>query len=148
MKTKVWEFIDKENPNIGCLGLGEHLGWVPMSEAISEEDYKESKRLFVQKILKKLGMPHEGIVFEETFERLWGAEKFSEATTPKIRLDSGKIVYGFQVWWATVCPKCESDKLRQITPEEQEKEDPKGYAEHGFISIIECKNCGYRELDD
>ena len=147
MKVKVWEYLEVGKPNVGYLGLGEHLGFVPMSEVITLEEFKKKKEKFVKNVLKNLGLPCEGILFEQTFQKFMDVENL-ERLTPKIRLDSGKVVYGFQVWWATVCPKCESDKLRQITPDEQEREDPEEFLEFGFVSIIECKKCGYREYDN
>ena len=65
-------------------------------------------------MLKNLGMPCEGVFFEEIFEKLVQVENFAEQRTPKIRLDSGKIVYGFQVWWATVCEKCGSSDMGKL----------------------------------
>lgn len=103
MRVKVWKFVDKRDPEKGCLGEGEHLGCVPMTEVYTEEEYKERKKAWMQKVLESMGMPHEGVVFEEMFENMWKRkvffQPFSEQTTPKIRLDSGEIVYGCQVWW-------------------------------------------------
>jgi len=67
-----------------------------------------------------MGMPHEGLLFEETFEKHWEREisfqPYNKQTTPKIRLDSGEIVYGCQIWWKSIGePEGKSDTKTQET---------------------------------
>lgn len=103
MRVKVWRYINQQNPDEGYIGEGEFVGHAPISEVITKEQYKKSFKEFFRSVLKQMGMPHEGVIFEQTFEKHWTRKyedfPFEEHTTPKIVLDSGEIVYGFQVWW-------------------------------------------------
>ena len=106
MRVKVWEYIDKRNPDAGYLGEGEFLGCVPMTEVHTEEEYKQRKKDWLRKVLRAIGMPYEGLLFEQNFEKHWKramvAIPYEKQTTPKIKLDSGKIVYGCQIWWKEI----------------------------------------------
>ena len=106
MRVNVWKYIDRNNPKAGFLGEGEFLGCVLITEVYSEEEYKQRKKEYISRVLKQMGMPEEGAFFEETFERIWQREMslqpYNEQTTPKIRLDSGEIVYGCQIWWKEI----------------------------------------------
>ena len=46
------------------------------------------------------------------------------------------------------CPKCGESDYFQVSPEQQEKEDPEGYKKFGFYSFFQCRKCRTRWLDD
>ena len=45
MRVKVWEYIDKQNPDAGYLGEGESLGCVPMTEVYTEKEYNNARKI-------------------------------------------------------------------------------------------------------
>jgi len=102
-RVKVWKYINAQNPDEGYIGEGEFVGHVPMSKVMTKEEYKEAKKKFIANMLRQLCMPDKGLLFEQTFAKHWKREQevhpFEKATTPKIVLDSGEVVYGCQVWW-------------------------------------------------
>lgn len=99
-RVKVWEWVDPNDPEAGYLGEGEFMGNVPLSEVISEEEQKENFKAFCLRTLDILESD-EDVLMEEV-NRMFAEMNYSERTTPKIRLDSGKIVYGCQIWWEAI----------------------------------------------
>lgn len=75
------------------LGLGTYLGVVPMKD-IPDEPPPACVALPPLELT-----PDERAVVDEMVEQL---EEDMEDVTPKIKLDSGEIVYGFQCWWHEV----------------------------------------------
>lgn len=105
-RVKVWKFINQKNPDEGYIGEGKLVGHVQMTEVMTKKEYKEAKRKFVSNVLKQMGMPDKGLIFEGYFKKHWKREQeiqpFEKQTTPKIILDSGEVVYGCQVWWKAI----------------------------------------------
>lgn len=102
-RVKVWKTHDPNNPRVGYLGEGEIIGLVPVLEVFgSKEEYIRSLKTFVSKVLKKMGMPYEGVYFEENFRKHLDTIPPEERKTVKIRLDDGRIVFGTHVFWRFV----------------------------------------------
>jgi len=74
------------------LGLGTYMGEAPMSE-IPDEPAPECDAI------DHIPMSAEQ---QEVVGQLVEELEAGDETTPRIKLDSGETVYGFQCWWSTV----------------------------------------------
>lgn len=100
-RVKVWETVDPNDPDAGYLGEGVLLGCVPIAEVYPIEEQKRVFLEFLRKDTPSLFSDEEEeaetlALIDQSFEQRRGR------TTPKIRLDSGKIVYGCEVWWEAI----------------------------------------------
>lgn len=101
MRVKVWETVDPNDPDVGYLGEGVLLDWVPITEVYPIEEQKREFLEFLRKDTPSLFSDEaEEAETKALVDQLF--ERKRERTTPQIRLDSGKIVYGCEVWWKAI----------------------------------------------